>query len=151
MDVKLASALLFSTALPVLGAYFYGQRPPEPLVPDFHVVEEADRIFLAELEGRNLPLIAVTETVPVRAALPVASAPIREVAPVETVRVPRAEAPVPSSVPAAIPVRASATQNLTTAGAEPEVRRAIPVTSHRASILIYRGEVVVSPPVRRVD
>jgi hypothetical protein len=33
-------------------------------------------------------------------------------------------------------------------GAEPEVRRAIPMAPHRASILIYDGEVSVVPASR---
>ena len=155
--------LICLCALPLL-AFLYGQQAPEALVPPFHVVEQEDRIFLADLESQDaaareraaqaeresLAKLEVRRAVPVAAAVAtpipksvrvqnVAAAPPRVTSVVKaegTAQRTEAEPAIPGKVAATDPTR----RNIA-----PEVRRAVPVLSRRASIVVYRGEVSIFP------
>ncbi|MEI9897702.1 MAG: hypothetical protein WDN28_28555 [Chthoniobacter sp.] len=136
-------------AVPLLAAFVYGQRDPEPMVPTFHRVEEADRIFLANLDDqeaaqRESALQADREAaaqlqssrpVPVAVAVPAATpSPVRAT-------LPTARATVASIPPVAVRASIQPAAGLETATGidslsrneaqsatgigEPEVRRAI--------------------------
>jgi hypothetical protein len=109
--------------VPLVAAYMYGGGPSEPMLPPSYAAEEADRIFLAELQSQDT-------TQRERAA--------------SLARKSREEQDVRRAIPVAIPV----TRIDSPASLEPEVRRAIPVAPHRASILIYHGEVSIVPASR---
>lgn len=154
-------------SFPLVATFYYGTQAPEPMLPPFHAVEQADRIFLAKLnaeeaanrEGavradcelraklaanRPVPVaVAVPKPSSVRAALPIFPAKLARVAISGTgVQTTGATAATPG-----IP-RMTIAHNETRGSIEPEVRRALPVASHRASIVIYRSEVVIYPPPR---
>jgi hypothetical protein len=134
-------------AVPLLAAFVYGQRDPEPMVPASYSVEESDRIFLANLdveEKASRESVARDEqelmaqrlaSQPVPVAMAVAMPPPAPKAPpIPRAALVRAAAPATPATSAPDVTLAfggtSLPRNETTpASTEPEVRRAIPLTN----------------------
>ncbi|MEP6671498.1 MAG: hypothetical protein ABJF10_20215 [Chthoniobacter sp.] len=179
---------MFLGVIPLVAAIIYGQREPEPLLPPFHAVETEDRIFLANLDvqeaasresaARAEQVVAqrlASQPAPkaVVVALPVATPPpARQAPPIPRATLVRAATPAtttPATSAADVTLAFGGTSLMRhdpetmPAGAEPEVRRAMPVTkaipvaravpvmpsSNRASIVIYQGEVFTFPAYGR--
>lgn len=154
--------LIYLGAVPLLAAYIYGDRNPEPMVPRFHSVEQADRIFLANLDTQDaaareasVPREAsapVPVAVPVAIAVPVAKPnPMRAAMPIPVARaIPVVrDAPEQPAAQTAIAHETTATPAVADLGTTMEVRRAIPVVPHhtvyRAANGSYQGEVFTFP------
>jgi len=135
-------------AVPLVAAFIYGQRDPEPLLPSFHAVETEDRIFLANLDVDEMAkresvaraeqeLVAqklASQPVPTAVAVPMAP-PAPKALPIPRATLVRAAAPAkpalatrPSEVTLAFGGTSLTPNETTPASAELEVRRAIPVT-----------------------
>ena len=151
-------------AFPLLAAFLFGQPKPQSMLPPFHAVAEADRIFLANLDSQDAAtlertarndrefLVALQARQPAPVAVPVSTPiPVRAAIPILPAVRPRLAASAVAASGASIATAAvpltSAVHNETSAANDPEVRRAIPVASHRSTILIYHGEVFTFPPL----
>ncbi len=165
--------LLCLGAIPLAAAFFYGEPDAEPRASRSPIAETEDRIFLANLDAQDAAsrdgaaerdrefLAKLEDSLPVPVAVAVAVAPPEKLRPIPG----RAAGPVSSVVPPRVtpspknetpgeqrapsgPPDPSLSGNGEPAMIMPEVRRAIPVAPHRASILIY-GDAVYLSPARR--